>query len=267
MLITVITVLSLAVSLLTAGSLWAVPLIFVGCFLVGVVLAFLFVWICSLFVDPEKPQEDDSPFVRLLAKLYAPFVFTLLRTKIEVSGGEKLPKEGRFLIVCNHIHALDPGILLYAFPDRQLAFISKVENIKLPIVGPLMLKILCQPLDRDNDRAALKTILRCISIIKEDKASIGVFPEGYTSKDGHLQPFRNGAFKIAQKAGVPIVVCTLRGTRDILHNFVRFKSTRVQLRLVDVIPAGELKGISTADIGSRVHDMMAADLGEATAAN
>ena len=261
MLMTIIILLSLAAALGTGSFLWG-PLVFVGCFLALVVLAIGFVWVCSLLVDPQKPQEEDSAFVRGLAKLYAPFVFSLLRTKIVTSGTEKIPADGRFMMVCNHIHALDPGILLRVFPDKQLAFISKMENLKLPIVGPLMGKILCQSMDRDNDRQALKVILKCISILKEDKASIGVFPEGYTSKDCRLQPFRNGAFKIAQKAQVPIVVCTLQGTREILHNFIRFRSTTVQLHLVEVIQPEELAGKSTAEIGGRVHEIMARDLGQ-----
>lgn len=261
MLLTIFAVISLAVSVLWADGFWIIPA-FAGCFLGCILLAVAFVWVLSLFVDPEKPQEKDDPLIRWIARLYAPAVFTILRTRIETTGAEKLPKDGRFLMVCNHINVLDPGILLTEFPRSQLAFISKQENLKLPILGPLMLRILCQPLDRENDRAALKTILRCISIIKEDKASIAVFPEGYTSRDGRLQPFRNGAFKIAQKAEVPIVVCTLRGTQDIFHNFAHFKSTRVQLHLLEVIPAAALKGVSATEIGNRVHEMMEQDLGE-----
>ena len=37
-----------------------------------------------------------------------------------------------------------------------------------------MHKILCQRVNRENDREALKTILKCIDILKKDKASIGM---------------------------------------------------------------------------------------------
>ena len=152
-------------------------------------------------------------------------------------------------------------MLLKCFKKSQLAFISKRENQSLFIVGPLMHKILCQPINRENDREALKTILRCIQIIKEDKASIAVFPEGYTSMDGLLHPFRSGVFKIAQKANVPIVVCTLRDTQYALKNAMKLKRSVVELRLLDVIPAEDLKGRTAVDIGDQVHKMMADDLG------
>ena len=130
------------------------------------------------------------------------------------------------------------------------------------VVGKIMHKILCQPIDRENDRAALKTILKCIQLIKEDKVSIGVFPEGYTSKDGKLHHFRSGVFKIAQKTGVPIVVCTIQNTRQIFKNLAKLKKTDVHLHLVDVIPAEALKGKSTAEISDMVYEMMIGDLGE-----
>lgn len=87
--------------------------------------------------------------------------------------------------MCNHLNDLDPLSLLKHFKKSQLAFISKRENDEKFIVGKLMHKILCQPINRENDREALKTIVKCIQILKEDKASIAVFPEGYTSRDGN----------------------------------------------------------------------------------
>ncbi len=250
------------------GWLWLLPAGFVGGFLLCLLGCFLAVWIPALRADPETPQDGDDPYIRAIAKLYAPAVFKLLGCKIKTSGTEKLPKEGRFLLVCNHLYDLDPGIPLTVFPSAQLAFISKKENLEKPIVGKLMLKIQCQLIDRENDRAALKTILKCISILKEDKASIAVFPEGRIVKDGYLlHSFRPGVFKIAQKAEVPIVVCTLNGTQDIVKNVKRLRRTTVQFHLLEVIPAAELKGVTTTQIANRVHSLMAADLGQENVAS
>ena len=166
------------------------------------------------------------------------------------------------LTVCNHLFIADPCVLLHCFPKSQLAFVTKQENQKLFVVGKVMHKILCQPIDRENDRAALKTIIKCIQLLKDDEASVAVFPEGYTSKDGKLHHFRSGVFKIAQKANVPIVVCTIQNTRQIFRNVTHLKPTDVELHLVDVIPAENLKGKTTVDIGNQVYEMMIGDLGE-----
>ena len=265
MLIASITVLAMVIAFvvyLTAHILWLLPVVFVGSWLVLTALAFAFLWYIARQVDKDAVQEHDDPFYRHMVKLYVPALIWLVRMKVHTRGLEKTPKSGRFMMVCNHLFLADPGVILAHFPDSQLAFISKQENRDMFVIGSMMHKIMCQTLDRDNDRQALKVILKCIDLLKQDEVSIGVFPEGYTAKDGKLHPFRSGVFKIAQKAGVPIVVCTIQGTRETFKNLKKLKTTHVQLHLVDVIPAEELKGRTAVDIANQVYEMMLADLGE-----
>ena len=249
-------------ALFTQASLWLCLLAGCGVWAVLAALAFFFLWYICHVVDLDEEQEEDNKFYRTVMGIYIEALKTLVGIRFHVTGAEKLPRDGRFLLVCNHFFLADPALLLNAFPKAELAFITKQENQQMFIVGKIMHKILCQPLDRENDRAALKTILKCIQLLKEDKVSIGVFPEGYTSKDGKVHPFRAGVFKIAQKANVPIVVCTIQNTRMIFKNLAKLKKTDVPLHLVDVIPAEELKGKTTTEISDRVYEMMIADLGE-----
>ena len=246
----------------TACAVWAAALFFVGAWVVLAALAFAFLVIITKFVDLEKEQQEDNKFYRTVMTLYIAALKRVVRLNLHTEGLEMLPKDGRFMLVCNHQSIADPVALLHVFPKAELAFITKKENQQMFLIGKLMHKIMCQPLDRDNDRAALKTILKCIQLIKEDKVSIGVFPEGYTSKDGKVHPFRAGVFKIAQKADVPIVVCTIRDIKVLFKNMVKLKPTNAHLHLVGVIPAEELKGKNTVEIGDRIYEMMIADLGE-----
>lgn len=241
--------------------LWQLPLLFGGFWLALVLLAFLFLALWCLPISMKQPVEEDSKTARRILYLYEELALTLLQVKIHTTGLEKLPREGRFLLVCNHLSLLDPLILHIHTKESQLAFISKRENDRLILVNKLMHKTLCQPINRENDREALKTILKCVDILKTDRASIAVFPEGYTSRTGHLQPFRNGVFKIAQKAKVPIVVCTLRGAAPIFHNAARLRRTHVFLDLLEVVPTSQLQG-TTKQIGDHIYAAMAQNLGE-----
>ena len=271
MLLSLMAAVSVAASLLicvTTGSfagldwIWMLPLLAVGFLLLGIVLAFLFLLILASAVDLRKEQKEDSKLYRKTIELYLESALPPLRWHITTKGMEKVPERGRFLLVCNHCNNADPIILLYCLKKFQLAFISKRENSTMFVIGPMMHKILCQLINRENDREALKTILRCIQIIKEDKASIAVFPEGgILSEDGKLHHFRPGVFKIAQKANVPIVVCTLKNTKDVVNNIYHFKPSYVEMKVLEVIPAEELKGVTTVDIAHRCYDLMAADLG------
>ena len=245
--------------------LWVLPVGFVAGFLGLFLLAFLFLWIACSRIDIEK-GSSESPFYRNMAVLYIRAVLTILGMRVHTKGLENIP-QGRYLLVCNHLNDLDPVTLLYFFRKSKLAFITKWENQKLFIVGKLMYKLRCQPINRENDREALKTILNCIKLIKEDIANVAVFPEGYTSRDHKFHQFRPGVFKIAQKTGVPIAVCTITNTHKVFHNALRLKPTDVDLHLVRVIQPEEYQGITTVELAQRIHAMMAEDLGAEYAEN
>ena len=246
---------------LSSAWLYLLPLGFLGGTLLSALVAVLFFCIACAVVDMKVLPDKDSKFYRKMTYLYVDALKTVLGLKIITKGLENTPKDTRFLLVSNHISDLDPVVLFYSFYKSTLAFISKRENDQKPFVGQIQRKILCQPINRENDREALKTILRCVQFIKEDKVSIGVFPEGYTSLDGKLRHFRNGVFKIAQKANVPVVVCTVRGTRESMKSLFKLKGGHVEIHMLEVIPAEEVKVLSTAELGEKVYGLMAADLG------
>lgn len=241
---------------------WAFPGLFAAFALGLLALTFGFLCLICALVDMDKPQERDSKFYRAVMYPYIEALITLVGVRLHTQGLEKTPQEGRFLLVCNHLFMADPGILLHCFRKSQLAFITKQENESMFIVGKIMHKILCQSLDRNNDRQALQVILKCIKLLKEDQVSIGVFPEGYTSRDNKLHHFRSGVFKIAQKAQVPIVICTIRNTRQIFRNLKQLRRTDVDLHLVEVLRPEDFAGLTTVELGNLVYEKMLADLGE-----
>ncbi len=241
--------------------LWLLPVSAVGAFLVLLVLAFLFLWGMCAVVDLSKPQEKDSRFYRFMIEQYIRAVFTMVGVRIHKRGMEQVPQSGRFLLVCNHVDLIDPVILLHTFYKSQLAFISKRENTNMFLVGKVMHKLLCQPINRENDREALKVILNCVRLIEEDKASVAVFPEGYIHQDHKLHHFRHGVFKIATKTKVPIVVCTMKNTRKVIPNLIRLRGSQVELNVLQVIMPEAYAGKTTVEISEQVYELMARDLG------
>ena len=90
---------------------------FVGYWLGLFAIAFAVLWVSCATVDISKPQEQDSKYFRRLTKLYIPAVVSLLRMDVQLEGAQQLPKDGRFLLICNHLNILDPVLLLGCFPQ------------------------------------------------------------------------------------------------------------------------------------------------------
>ena len=238
------------------ACLWQFPLLTAG-LLLGLVLLFLLILVVStLFVDPKKLVEKPSAYFRFMLNQFCRLALFLGGVHVHVTGLEKVPRKSRFMLISNHAFAFDPLIYYYAMPWADLAFLAKKESFSIFVVAQIMREVLCLPLDRENDREALKAILKAIQFLKEDKCSIVVFPEGGTNRtEEDLLPFRNGAFKVAQKAQVPIVICALVNSKAILKNMFR-RHTDVYLDVLDVIPPEQFAEQRTVEVGDRAHRIL-----------
>ena len=268
MIVLIFALIALAIALVYAfgfsavtglADIWKPLLMFLGSFVAINVLYLLVMWLIGLPVK-AAPRARQSEICRVAGVSICSFILGHCWTRVHTEGLENLPKDSRFLLVSNHRFAFDPLVFYSSMPWADLAFLSKKENFSIFVVAQIMRKVLCLPVDRNNDRESLKSILKAIQFIKDDKASIAVFPEGGTNKtDAPLLPYRSGVFKIAQKANVPIVVCSLVNSRAILHNMFR-KHTEVWLDVLDVVPAEELAGKTAIEVGERVHAVMEAGI-------
>ncbi len=229
--------------------------------IIGLIAAIaLFLGISALLVDPNKEYLDYSPFYRRVCIISAWIVVKVLRIKLTVSGMDKVTATGRFLLVGNHRSNFDPVLTFHIFNKYTLGFVSKESNFKIPFYGRFVRRCRFIPIDRENPRNALKTINHAAEIISDDVASMCVYPEGTRSKSGELLEFHNGVFKIAQKAGVPIVVAAIDGTEKIHSNYPQ-KRSEVSFDIIDVISAEEVKTLKSDEIGSRVRTALLEKLG------
>ncbi len=236
-------------------SIWLIPILFIGIFLILLILQFALLGLMILFTDIKKPQKGEKLF-RILLKNSLPIIVKSARVKIEMSGLEQLPDSKNMLFVSNHQHDFDPVIIYSAFPDSEISFIGKKDILEeMPFIAKAMHLLSSLFIDRENDREAAKTVVSAIKYLKSGKRSIGLFPEGYCSKDGELQPLRNGSLKIATKTAVPIVVCVLNNTKQIPKNIFRRK-TVVKFRLIEIIEPKFYENMTTAELGDYIHSKM-----------
>ena len=159
--------------------------------------------------------------------------------KIQSKGKENIPAEEACLFVGNHNGFFDI-LTSYVTIGKVMGFVAKKEMLKIPFLNVWMYYINCLFLDRTNIRNGLKTILKGVDYIKSG-VSIFIFPEGTRSKDGKLQPFKEGSMKMAEKADCPIVPVAMTGTAALFENqFPRIKRGTVTIEFGTPIHISEL---------------------------
>ena len=228
---------------------WVVLLVGLITYIACFVLFLAFVAILSLFVSTKKKYTKPSKLYHWVVREACDFIISVLRIRVKIKGREKLPKGTNFLLVGNHISNLDPILLLGTFKSRVFGAISKPENIKLPIIGKVIYRAFILPIDRENPRNAVATIVQAGDLMKNAGINMILYPEGTRNKaDAPLLPFKNGGFKIAQKAGTPIVVVKTINSNKLRFPFV----TTVTLDIVDIIFPEDYEGLNTNEIGDKV---------------
>lgn len=240
----------------TAWDLWRLPVAFAVSFLHHILRFAVFLLIVSLFVHTDRERVHPSRFYQRLTTEASCLILRLTRTKLTISGAEKLPKGGNFLLVCNHRHYIDPVVLMAQFKDRAIGFVAKQEIRNIPIVGKLLYMCGGVFLNREDDRAALRPIRQATKELAEGQCDIGIFPEGTRNTKERLLPFRAGAFSIAKRSQKPIVVAAITETEHIL----RPKRTNVHIHICKVISPEEQKNLHTTQISNMAREAMLTSL-------
>lgn len=210
--------------------------------------------------DRETPLERQVPMGRVSAHRAGQLVCAYGGLRPEVTGLEKLP-ETPFLLVCNHRSLFDPMLIMDRLGAYNISFVSKPSNLEIPMIGDIAYAAGFLAIDRENDREALKTILTAADYLKRGVCSMGIFPEGTRSRTGELLDFHAGSFKIAQRAGVPLVIACVRGTEQAGRRLF-LRPTKVYLDILETLPADRVKTMSTRDLADYSRARMEEILGK-----
>lgn len=208
-------------------------------------------WIIGKF---NKELHDRSSLAIVQWAFRVMIFFT--GTKVIVMGEKNVPKDTAVMYVGNHRSYFDI-ILTYIRVPRPTGYISKKEMDHIPLLGIWMRHLHCLFLDRDDIKQGLKTILEAIEKAKSG-ISICVFPEGTRNKGSEeMLPFHEGSFKIAEKAGVPIIPMTLVNTAEIFENHLpKIKKATVIIEYGEPIYVNKMEREERKHIGAKVREMI-----------
>jgi 1-acyl-sn-glycerol-3-phosphate acyltransferase len=208
-----------------------------------IITAFMSFWSVVFSIFPDADNK-----IHTVANLWAKILLLMCNTKVTVIGKENLLHGKPQIFMANHQSDFDILISL-AYISVQFRWIAKKELFNIPIFGTAMKSAGYIEIDRNNREKALQSIDEAAFRIRNGK-SIMTFPEGTRSRDGEIKAFKQGAFHLAIKSGVPIVPISIIGSGRIMpKRSVRIKPGQIKLVI------GEPIEVKSFDIENR-HELI-----------
>ena len=208
----------------------------------------------GIFVDP---RENDWP-----QRVFFRNVLRLAGVSFEVRRSAGFDPNRTCFFVSNHVNLFDAFVIYSAIPQ----FVRGLElesHFRIPAYGWMMKRFGNIPVRTDNSPGELKKLLKRTKAALDDGISLIVFAEGARTLDGHIGPFKDGAFRMAQQFAYPIVpmsiTCSFQFNRK--GSWMLYPS-RIVVYLHDPI---ETQGLRKEDVNAlrdRVHQIISKTVDE-----
>lgn len=143
------------------------------------------------------------------------WIFSMLTfIRYDLRGRENIQRKTSYIYVSNHTSFLDiPGIRLLI--PGEFRPIAKKELLKIPVFG-FIVKAATVVVDRSNAQSRKQSIEKLREIL-QGGISILVFAEGTQNRTTEiLQPFKDGAFRIAIDTQLPIIPLVVIGAGPLM---------------------------------------------------
>lgn len=148
----------------------------------------------------------------------------LLGIKLEFSNPEQLQQLQGKILAFNHINMLDL-IVLASMWQRGWSAIYKQEFNSIPLIGRTMIFLGLIPIDRRNREAAFSTLQNAAQIMRTERKTLLIAPEGTRSNSGQLGPFKAGPFHLATQLQVPFVPMLMQGNERAMRGLIVYGGT------------------------------------------
>lgn len=198
----------------------------------------------------SRSSETTRPslFWPLAALLIPPIS---LVAKIHVSGREKLPREGAFVLAPNHYSEFDPLIVAVAVwrLGRAPRFMAKDSLFGVPVLGWVLRRTGMVPVARTSSATAAKQTMKQSEELVEHGRGVIVYPEGTLTRDPDMWPMRgkSGAVRLALADDIPLIPMAHWGTQEIMGRYQKGLSLwplrkHVNVVVGDPVDLSDLRG-------------------------
>lgn len=184
----------------------------------------------------------------------------LMFVKVMVKGRENIDPATSYVFVANHQGAFDIWAI-YGYLNHNFKWLMKKSLEKIFMVGYACRRSGHVFVDDSNLKSIKETIAQSEKILKGGM-SLVIFPEGSRTHDGHMIPFKRGAFMLASEFRLPVVPITIDGAFRVMpRDTYNVTPGTITLTIHKPIEPGE-NGFNTRELMKRCRDDIASALPE-----
>jgi 1-acyl-sn-glycerol-3-phosphate acyltransferase len=218
--------------------------------LVTAPLIFLYTAVMGSISVASSIVDSRGHIQHACSRIWARMILWTSRVRLRVTGLDNIKSDTPYVLCVNHQSHMDIPIILAALPF-QFRFAAKKQLFRYPFLGWHLRRSGHVPIDRENPRAAVKSLREAAKMIRKGTPVV-IFPEGGTSFDGSIRPFKGGGFMLATKSEACAVPVTIRGSRAVLVP----KTYYVRGGAVEVIVGRPIssEGMQAAELANRVRE-------------
>jgi len=181
-------------------------------FFLMLVPATIYYSVRQLMVDQSTATLDEKDH---FGKVYGRGMLRLAGITVDIDLSALDPK-GHYVFMCNHQSLFDIPILFHALWDYHMRFVAKESLFRIPIYGKALGNAGHISLNRENRRAAMKSLEAAVDTAKAGISPL-IFPEGTRNPDlDKLMDFKIGGMVLALKCGLPVAPLVMEGTGKLL---------------------------------------------------
>jgi 1-acyl-sn-glycerol-3-phosphate acyltransferase len=188
------------------------------------------------------------------------YLWVMPSWSLTAAGREKIRRGATYIVVSNHQSQLDILVAFRLF--FPFKWVSKAEVFRLPFIGWNMALNRYIRLKRGDKESIRQMMAACEKTLAQG-CSVFFFPEGTRSKTGQTKPFKPGAFILAHKMKLPILVVAISGTQKALpkHSLTIHGCHAIRIEVLEEIPYESYSHLSVEQTAEEVRQRIAAHVG------
>lgn len=172
------------------------------------------------------------------AHYWSRFCCAIALVRVKVEGRENIDAKTSYVFTANHQGAFDIWSV-YGYLNHNFIWMMKKELESIFMVGWACRKAGHVYVDDQNIANIRHTIAEAEQKLRGGRSMV-IFPEGSRSWDGHMIPFKRGAFMLAAEFKLPVVPITIDGSFKAMPRFTyNICPTTITLTIHPPIMPGE----------------------------